>query len=211
MAGIVIRASLQGVELAVRELEGIAARGKDLTPLMGRIGAVILRSVDQNFQAGGRPTKWKARSASTVAGMVGEFQRRAMATKRYQSARTEKTRAGILGRAATRATGNQVLIESGKLRQSMTMEVGPNGVRVGTADKRGPIHQFGGTIHVPALHAQPGRALRWNGVNGTVFARHTRAHDVTIPARPFLLVQPEDDEKIAALTLEYLAGGGEHA
>ncbi len=42
-----------------RSLAALAAKLVDMTPAAKAIGEVILSSVERNFEAGGRPTKWK--------------------------------------------------------------------------------------------------------------------------------------------------------
>lgn len=67
-------------------------------------------------------------------------------------------------------------------------------------------HQFGSTHMIPALRAKPGKALRFfTSAGEAVFARGTRAHPVTIPARPFLGFPPDAQERVVAEIEEALA------
>lgn len=206
MSGIVLRARLQGDTQAVGSLRALI--GLDTTQLMRQIGAVLLQSVDTNFTSGGRP-KWKPRSPNTVAALVGEFQRRATQTKAFQKAGS-RGRQTILRRAGAVGASHNVLMVSGRLRQSIVMDAGRGMVRVGTADKRAPLLFLGGTVHIPALRAKPGRALRWFTPGGPVFARSTRAHSAVIPARNPLVIQDADGEKILQLTADWLEAKVSH-
>lgn len=95
------------------------------------------------------------------------------------------------GRVA--AHGGQTLMESGRLRDSMTRSVSRREVEVGTNVIYAAIHQFGGTIRPK----KPGGKLVFaNQVGETVFV-----DEVTIPARPFMGVD-DDDVAIIAETIE---------
>jgi phage gpG-like protein len=58
----------------------------------------------------------------------------------------------------------------------------------GAAAPYAGIHERGGTINHPGSRAKPGGTLAWTprGGGDTVFARSTKAHTITIPARPFV-------------------------
>lgn len=90
--------------------------------------------------------------------------------------------------AATKR-GPGILRESamrGGLMSSITFETSSDAVQVGTNKVYAAIHQFGGTIKpkdAPALIFRIGGKLVW-------------ARSVTIPARPFLGVGPDDEEMI---------------
>lgn len=84
------------------------------------------------------------------------------------------------------------LRDTGLLMASVT-SAGPHHVErltdssmeVGTNLEYAGIHQYGGTVH----HPERSRNKPWvftNDSGDTVFTRKVKAHDVTIPARPFL-------------------------
>jgi phage virion morphogenesis protein len=82
-----------------------------------------------------------------------------------------------------RLAGGQTLVDSGRLRGSITYRAGPRHVEVGTNVLYAAIHQFGGTIR-----AKAGGRLRFK-IPGVGF-RSPR--EVTIPPRPFLGIDDAD-------------------
>lgn len=100
---------------------------------------------------------------------------------------------------------DKVLTLRGYLRSGIHYQPeGTDAVLVGTNAKYGAIHQFGGTIDQPARQA----TVRYRSVAGRIlFAgkKHKRAterevsigaHQVSIPARPFLGISSQDDLRI---------------
>lgn len=80
-----------------------------------------------------------------------------------------------------------ILSRTGRLRESTIGGVDGNIAFVGSRLPYAAAHQFGATIQIPEIRPRRARALRFLGSNlEVVFARHARAHRVTIPARPFL-------------------------
>lgn len=90
---------------------------------------------------------------------------------------------------------------------------GDDAVRVGTNAKYGAIHQFGGTIQQPArqstVHFGAGKAKH-------LFVKKKKAkrslqvsigaHQVNIPARPYLGVTEGDQEQIRLRVIDWLNG-----
>lgn len=91
--------------------------------------------------------------------------------------------------------GGKTLLDRGTLRSSITHQVIGDGVMVGTSLISAAVHQFGATI-------RPVRAERLHFMIGgnSVFAQQ-----VTIPARPFLGVDSEDEAMIAGILESYVA------
>lgn len=87
-------------------------------------------------------------------------------------------------------SGQVLHARSGNLRRSITARVEdePNGTRgiVGTNLVYARIHEFGGVIHVPPMVPVRAKALHWIQDGRDVFAKSTRAHDVTMPERSYL-------------------------
>lgn len=87
-------------------------------------------------------------------------------------------------------SGQVLHARSGTLRRSITATVEESAGRVtglvGTNLVYARIHEFGGSVHVPALAPVRARALHWVGPAGDVFAVSTKAHTVTIPERSYL-------------------------
>lgn len=96
----------------------------------------------------------------------------------------------------------------GILRGSITGEVRSTSVILGTNVVYAAIHQFGGTVQIPALQPKrPGGTLRWYDQGGNpVFRKRTSAHSVTIPQRSYLLVQDGDIETFKAILLAHITG-----
>lgn len=93
--------------------------------------------------------------------------------------------------------GAGILRESGMrggLMGSITFVAGPDTVEVGTNKPYGAVHQFGATI-VPVR----GTHLRFVIGGKPVYAR-----SVTIPARPYLGIGPEDERVIAETVTDAL-------
>lgn len=88
--------------------------------------------------------------------------------------------------------GGQTLSLTGRLRRSFTVDAGDGYASVGTNVKYAAIHQFGGVI-------KPKKAKGLKTPYG-VFKQ------VTIPARPFLMVHDEDWVEIKAAIGDFLTG-----
>lgn len=97
------------------------------------------------------------------------------------------------------------LTDTGVLKNSIRSEVVGNSVILSTSVPYAAIHQFGGTVNVPAIEARAGGALRWVTREGAVmYRKRTRAHAVTIPPRPYMLLQEADVSTIVAIFERYL-------
>lgn len=92
--------------------------------------------------------------------------------------------------------GRPTLVASARLRDSVTREVGPGHVDVGTNVIYAAIHQFGGEIR-----PRSAPALAFRLADG----RFVRAGKVTIPARPYLGFGPEDETAIARISERFFA------
>jgi phage virion morphogenesis protein len=99
--------------------------------------------------------------------------------------------------------GGKTLVDSARLYQSITHNASANGVEVGSNVEYAAIHQFGGTIY-----AKTEKGLNWrynkSGANKPSWARKM---SVTIPARPFLGIDAEDQTEIIVIAESYIAGG----
>ncbi|MFA5187077.1 MAG: phage virion morphogenesis protein [Patescibacteria group bacterium] len=139
-----------------RALAGLSDAFEDMTPIMELTGAVVVASVQRNFEDEGRPG-WAPLSPVTVA--------------------LRGTAAHIL----------QVQGPASGLLGSIHYVAKPDSVQVGTNKIYAAVHQFG---------AKQG-----------AFGRTRRGGPIPwgdIPARPFIMVQPEDWEEIALEIEEYL-------
>jgi phage virion morphogenesis protein len=95
------------------------------------------------------------------------------------------------------AQGGKTLLDTARLFQSLTHVASDSGVEVGTNVLYAGVHQFGATIaakSAPYLHFKAGG--RW-----------AKKKSVTIPARPFLGVDDEDEAEILAIAGDYILPG----
>ncbi len=89
------------------------------------------------------------------------------------------------------AEGGQTLVDTGRLKNSITRLVSTDAVTVGTGVIYGAIHQLGGVIR-----AKQGKALAFGGVV---------RQSVTMPSRPFLPDESSVDwAEIIATLKDYL-------
>ena len=94
-----------------------------------------------------------------------------------------------------REEGGKTLSDTGRLRASITSEAGADWVRIGTNVIYAAIHQEGGTL----TPTQPGGRLVFPIGDGWV-----SVGAVTLPARPFLGLDAEDEGEILAIVGDYL-------
>lgn len=129
------------------------------------------KSIKMNFESGGRPEKWQPRK-----------------------------------RVSKRQKGRKLLVISGNL-SNVTAEVDEANSRVvlkpnPLARAYARIHQEGGTINMPARELK----FRKKRTGQSVFTSRihkkatktvqTKPYKITIPARPYLVIPPQDFERI---------------
>jgi phage virion morphogenesis protein len=100
-------------------------------------------------------------------------------------------------------TGGTTLVESGRLRDSITYEADASSVRVGTNVLYAAIHQFGGTIR-----ARGGGRLTFRLPADLGFVS---PESVQIPARPFLGISEEDEAEILGVLEDWLRDASDGA
>lgn len=103
--------------------------------------------------------------------------------------------------------GGKTLSDTRRLFNSMTHEASADGVSVGTNVIYAAIHQMGGVIR-----AKTSGGLKFRGIgNGGWVTKQS----VTIPARPFLGLDADDEKEIANIAGDYVTGddsaGGSNA
>jgi phage virion morphogenesis protein len=189
-----LKITARNIEQVSAELRGLVARVDDLRPVLAQFGIHMIRSVEQTFQAGGRPTPWWPSG-------------RAM-----RMARTSKS--GNMGKT---------LIKSGRLKNSIVAAVtGPRTLSVGTNVKYAAVHQLGfsGTVQIPehlrrvktrnvyqvkTAQTVSGRKIRSRRKIASGFTV-VKAHpaNMRIPARPYLVAQTEDMEILQGMMERHL-------
>lgn len=111
--------------------------------------------------------------------------------------------------------GGTTLRKNSHLLDSMTSNVLPNGVEIGTDKVYGAIHHFGGEIKYEArMRRTYFRQDQRTGLVGNKFVRKARfnfmqesqgkAYKVNMPRRPFLGLTETDEQKVLGLIVEHL-------
>lgn len=198
-------------------LNRLQARMINLKRPLGAIGEVIVSSIARNFMEGGR---WSGKVGDVMGGSQ-KWQDLAESTKK--------------ARAKMKKWPGKILVLSGSagLMGSISRQVTEDSVIVGTNKEYARVHQFGAVIHMKGgtrtlrLRTTASGDLVRQGKEGLLknLARFARAegskahkrfkevgatvkpYDVTIPARPFLVVQLEDLVEISNTILDYLVDG----
>jgi phage virion morphogenesis protein len=100
----------------------------------------------------------------------------------------------------------QTLVDTGRLRSSITHQAGEDCVVIGTTLPYAAVHQFGGRTAPRVIRAKNGKALVFTIGGRTIFRRAVNHPGSIIPARPFLGVRDEDWPEIEAILQSYLEG-----
>lgn len=94
------------------------------------------------------------------------------------------------------------LLDTGRLRDSITAESDSKQAVVGSSLSYAPYHQFGTAPHV--ITARRAKALAFKVGNRTIYRK--RVNHPGIPARPFLQLTDEDVAEMIRLAGDYLVG-----
>lgn len=189
------------ITIAVRDddiravLAGVVARARNLRVPFAEIGAALVTSALQRFEAQRDPTgtAWKPLAPSTL-----RAKKRALrAKKRPSNAKPA------------------ILADSGDLRRSINFRASADGVSVGTNVPYAAIHQFGGLIAHQTRRQTVFR--KYDAKSGELSGRFSKAknanfasdhwvagHVSRIPARPFLGLEDADREHITSIIREHL-------
>lgn len=174
-------------------LDHLVAKAIDQTPVMRRVAGIMAHSVEENFAAQGRP-RWPSLKPATI------------------KARERK--------------GNwpgKILQARGDLAASIQSDADAHSAIVGTNKRYAAAHQFGGPIPIPERSGTVrlrtdarGNLMRQEGSEHLArFAgkRHKRAversfiaaaHEIQMPARPFLALQESDKQAIVRAIAVFL-------
>lgn len=164
---------------AIKQAIGAALSiSKNPKPMFREIGAALVDSTKLRFKDSTAPSgqAWAPLSALTIS----------------------RRRGG--------GKGAKPLLDTGRLRNSITMLAGNDFVEVGTNVRYAAIHQFGGAIDIAARSQQLFFRQGKNGQVGNRFVKKKRsnfaqwatigAYQINIPARPFLGLSAEDRQEI---------------
>ncbi|GMB00921.1 phage virion morphogenesis protein [Pelosinus sp. IPA-1] len=191
-----IKIETKELEKVKNALQLMHERGTKLQPVMRKLGTAMVGIVDRNFEAEGRPTKWKPRSPISQANLAMGAQGNAKNTKRYQNAKSQG-KASIMRRESLKAMSNKILSRSGDLKKSITFDAQNDRVLVGPGGgiPYARIHQLGGVI----------RPKKANALMVPCGNRILRLKSVTIPARPYLIVPTSEIPLLASITINELS------
>lgn len=167
------------------KLRRLDERMTNMTPFFQEVGEIIRTSVVKNFEEGGRyrsPGDWRggSRKWRPLSSVTLFGQTEGLGGKRRKGGGFFKKSGGLSKRGERRLGGKKILIDSGALLNSINWQADRQGVEIGTNRVYAAIHQFGG--------------------------KAGRGHKVTIPARPYLVVQEEDLDQINDVLEDYLLG-----
>lgn len=181
-------------------IASMAARGVNTKPLMGRIGHIMLGSVTRNFESEGRPEKWKPISELTKKIYDGSILEQLYRSKGFQRIKKSETRRKWEDAALSKQS-NKILQRKGDLKKSVVIGKTTNtSVEIGSSLPYARIHQLGGEIK-----PKNKRALLI-----PVGGRYLMVKKVTIPARPYLVLQAEDETYILQATKDYILEAANH-
>jgi phage virion morphogenesis protein len=166
--------SRDDIDKFVRSLTGLVG-GVDLTPLYQEIGEIMLASIDRNFREGGRFGTQDA-DGQWTGGPSKWIESKRASGKPVELKGGRDSRGKFRKKGATEPAG-QTLLDTGQLAASITYSATSSGVTIGSNKVYAAIHQFGG---------QTGRNKA-----------------VTLPARPYNVVQEEDLEEIQAAAEDF--------
>ncbi len=167
-------------------LNGMAARAGDLSRAMQVIAGLVLISVQKNFDAGGRPGKWAALKPSTL----------------------KKRKSG----------GGPLVVQgrAGGMLDSINSKTTATSATVGADKVYAAVHQFGAKKGSFGMGLAGG--FKRTGVMGSLergggwdLSAYRPLPWGDIPARPFLLLQPDDHEDIADVLVNHVLGASRAA
>ncbi len=166
-AGAALRIEVEGDREIGRALRRLRRRMKDLTPVMDSIGRRLMTSTDMRFKTGVDPDgePWPKSRAARDRGLEGSVSRRGL-----------------------------TLVDTGRLRQSITRRASEDEVVVGTNVAYAAIHQFGGKTPPRRIVARRKKALHWPGARHPV--RSVMHPGSKVPKRAFLGVSRGDEDAI---------------
>jgi len=83
-------------------------------------------------------------------------------------------------------SGDVLNVRSGTLRDSIRIETDGEGARIVSDAPYARIQEYGGRIEIPEIAPVAAKVLAFPFAGKLVFAAHTKAHAVEIPARPYM-------------------------
>lgn len=180
MSGAGLRMNVEGHDQALAALGAIVSRVDHPRPMFEDIGLSLVTSTQRRFEEGRAPD-----------GSPWPPSLRAL------------------------AHGGKTLIDSARLMQSITFNAFDTGVEIGTNVVYAAIHQFGGTIK--KAERQHTTYRRYDARKDELSPRFVKksksnfaedvtipAHEIKMPARPFLGLDDHDEKEIVRVAEDYL-------
>lgn len=162
----------------IKLLDELKQRTSDLKPVLQVIGELMKTSVKRNFEVGGRYSE-----PGSWRGGTRSWDPLSLATLFAGQKSKYVTKKGKFRKGVEEKFRNRhILFRTGRLMKSITYQASRYQLSVGTNVIYAAIHNFGG----PA----------------------GRGKKVHIPARPYLVVQNEDLERIRGILMKHLMGEG---
>lgn len=174
-SGISLSVTIQDDQLKLL-LKTMEKKGQNLSPLFKKFAIIMTRSFADNFRQEGRPRKWKALSKNTVAG------------RRKKSSRILQDKGFLRQSALSRSA-------QGNIRR-----VTKDSLKMGSNQKTAAWHQRGTKPYV--IVPRNKKALSFMTASGRVFAK--KVNHPGLVARPFILIQQEDEEAMTKVTLDHM-------
>lgn len=192
MAGTFI---LAGADEVRRDLAAVRQMLADPRQILELVGEMGVASIQRNFEAGGRPQKWKPLSSSTLE---QQYKNRKTGALKPRHKKTGGHTAGY-----TRFVGGKkALIDTGHLYESFTWRVEGTNVLIGTSVSYAAAHQFGVGPHT--IRPKTKKALAWPGGAHPVKS----VNHPGIQARPFMIIPADDWSEIVATVQKLIPLGG---
>jgi len=187
-AGVRIEITAAGLERARAELRGLWARIRDPHPVLQEFGVHMVRSIEQTFEAGGRPVAWPPSIRARTRGgktLIDTARLKNSIVPRVEAADTLR-----IGTTLPYAAAHQLGVAGAvqvpqHLRRVASRDVHQRQVRISASGKK--------------------RMVRRKIASGfAVVKAHVR--NLRIPARPFLAVQDADVEILRAMLARHATG-----
>jgi len=157
-------------KIDLTNLMGVEQRLKNMKHYFEGAGELLIGSIMKNFESGGRPEKWRPLSVAYLLGGGG-----------YRGRRTTQ-RSGATKGYQRYLQGKQLLVTSGRLKNSIVKEATDKHALVGSNLVYAAIHNFGG---------EAGR----------------KSARVMIPARPYIVAQEEDKAQMCEMLRRWVTVG----
>lgn len=174
-----------------REIEDVLKLSRRKHLLTKESAKIVVRSIKASFKTGGKgTTRWKARKTPNLPGIIADLQNKA-APKPH------------------RFTSRPVLVDSGKLRDSIDSRAQGGKIKIFTTKMYGQVHNEGGSVTMNITKNVHSTFPRLPQSLQTRFGWILNEQSLTfkIPKREFLTVSKDDIKKIEAQIVMQLKSG----